>query len=82
MPKPKMNLIGEDGNIFAILGRAQRLLRREGMNNEAHEMFDRVTSGQSYDEALLIISEYVDTELSNVSSQHTKSKGKNSKDER
>ena len=28
--RPKMKLIGEDGNIFAILGRASKLLRENG----------------------------------------------------
>lgn len=64
MSKPKMNLIGEDGNVFAILGRAQRLLRAEGMDEQAKEMFSRVTSCHSYEEALNIVSEYVETELS------------------
>ena len=64
MTKPKMNLLGEDGNIYAILGRASRLLRQNGQSNEAEQMYFRVTSSSSYDEALHIISEYVETELS------------------
>ena len=64
--KPKMNLIGEDGNIFAIMGRASRLLKEAGQKAEAEEMINRVTSSGSYDEALGIISEYVETELSSV----------------
>ena len=64
MSKPKMNLLGEDGNIYAILGRASRLLRQNGQNKEAEQMYFRVTSSQSYDDALHIISEYVETELS------------------
>ena len=64
MDKPRINLIGEDGNVFAILGRAGRALRQAGMADEAKEMFDRVTNCGSYDEALNIISEYVETELS------------------
>ena len=59
-----MNLLGEDGNIYAILGRASRLLRQNGQNKEAEQMYFRVTSSQSYDDALHIISEYVETELS------------------
>ena len=62
--KPKMQLIGEDGNIFAILGRASRLLNRAGMKAQSEEMFRRVTACGSYYEALNIISEYVETELS------------------
>ena len=33
--RPKMNLVGEDGNIFAILGRATRLLCRFGQEDRA-----------------------------------------------
>ena len=62
--KPKMRLIGEDGNIFSILGRASKLLNRAGMKAQSEEMFRRVTASKDYNEALNIISEYVDTELS------------------
>lgn len=59
-----MNLIGADGNIYAILGRAGRLLRQNGLAGDAEEMYQRVTHSQSYEDALFIISEYVETELS------------------
>ena len=62
--KPKMQLIGQDGNIFAIMGRASRLLKNAGQSDKAKEMCDRVTASQSYSEALSIVSEYVETELS------------------
>ena len=62
--KPKMPLIGQDGNIFAIMGRASRLLKDIGQRDKAKEMCDRVTASQSYSEALNIVSEYVETELS------------------
>ena len=62
--KPQMQLLGEDGNIFAILGRASRLLNRAGMKAQSDEMFRRVTACEDYNKALNIISEYVETELS------------------
>ena len=62
--KPKMQLIGQDGNIFAIMGRASRLLKSSGQGDKAKEMRDRVMSCDSYQKALNIISEYVETELS------------------
>ena len=62
--RPKMQLIGQDGNIFSIMGRASRLLKNAGQSDKAKEMCDRVTASQSYSEALNIISEYVETELS------------------
>lgn len=61
---PKMKLLGHDGNIFSILGDAKRLLVRNGQRNEADEMFERVKESGNYYQALGIISEYVETELS------------------
>ena len=77
--KPSMRLEGQDGNIFSILGQASRLLKDVGQKDQADEMFRRVTSSGSYEEALHIISEYVDTELSShtpPSKSHQKKKGK------
>ena len=62
--RPKMQLIGQDGNIFAIMGRASRLLKSSGQGDKAKEMRDRVMSCDSYQKALSIVSEYVETELS------------------
>ena len=62
--RPKMKLLGEDGNIFAIMGRASRLLKSCGQGDKAKEMCDRVTASKNYSEALSIVSEYVETELS------------------
>ena len=61
--RPKMQLLGQDGNIFAIMGRASRLLKSSGQGDKAKEMRDRVMSCDSYQKALNIISEYVETEL-------------------
>ena len=77
--KSSMRLEGQDGNIFSILGQASRLLKDVGQKDQADEMFRRVTSSGSYEEALHIISEYVDTELSGHTSpakSHQKKKGK------
>ena len=62
--RPKMQLLGYDGNIFAIMGRAGRLLTDCGQADKAKEMRDRVMSCDSYQKALGIVSEYVETELS------------------
>ena len=77
--KPSMRLEGQDENIFSILGRASHLLKEAGQKDRANEMFRRVTSSDSYAEALHIISEYVDTELSShtpPSKSHQKKKGR------
>ena len=57
--KPDCALIGQDGNIFNLLGIASRTLKQNGMACEAKEMCSRVTSSGSYCEALNIIGEYV-----------------------
>ena len=62
--KPRMKLLGQDGNIFSILGRASKLLRQNGQGKQAEEMFRRVQDSGDYYKALNIISEYVQTELS------------------
>ena len=74
--KPKMQLIGGDGNIFAILGRASGLLKDAGMETQSDEMIGRVTACGDYYEALNIISEYVETELSTPSKKPQKSQKK------
>lgn len=57
--KPDCELIGQDGNIFNLMGIASHTLKQNGMADEAKEMCSRVTSSDSYCEALNIIGEYV-----------------------
>lgn len=59
--RPEAKLIGEDGNIFNLMGIASKALKQAGYYDEANEMFNRITNGAgSYDEALAIISQYVE----------------------
>lgn len=58
--KPDCPLIGQDGNIFNLMGIAARTLRQNGMADQAREMCSRITeTALSYHEALGIIGEYV-----------------------
>jgi hypothetical protein len=57
--KPDCPLIGQDGNIFNLMGIASRTLKDNGLKAEAAEMRNRITSSGSYDKALAIIGEYV-----------------------
>lgn len=61
--RPWMKLEGTDGNIFSILGKATQLLRENGQPEQAAEMTRRVFQSRSYEKALAIVSEYVETEL-------------------
>lgn len=80
--KPKLKLLGHNGNVFSILGDASRLLKQNGQPEAAKEMFDRVTSSKSYEQALAIISEYVETELSRDTDQPKPEKQGKKKTER
>ena len=57
--KPDCKLIGEDGNIYNLMGLAARTLRKNGLTEQATERTERITACGSYDEALGIIGEYV-----------------------
>ena len=76
--KPSCPLIGQNGNIFHLMGLASRTLRQCGMADEAKEMQNRIMGGDchSYEEALGIISEYVETELSVDIAEKNKNKEK------
>lgn len=59
--KPKCELIGQDGNIYNLMGIAARTLRENGMHKEAKEMVERIhVEANNYDQALGIIGEYVE----------------------
>lgn len=57
--KPDCPLIGQDGNIFNLIGIASRTLKQNGMAEQAKEMSNRIYASDSYDRALGIIGEYV-----------------------
>ena len=57
--KPDCALIGENGNIFHLAGKAAQTLKQNGMRMEAREMLDKVMNSGSYDEALGVIGDYV-----------------------
>ena len=57
--KPDCPLIGQNGNIFNLVGIASRTLKRNGLSAEAAEMTEKVFNSESYEEALDIIGEYV-----------------------
>lgn len=60
--KPTVQLSGEDGNIFSIVGRCRRALKRAGQPDLADEMSEKVMATKSYDESLQIVMGYVDAE--------------------
>lgn len=60
MDKPRVKLVGTDGNIFAVVGRCKQALEQAGLQDQAKELAERVFKATSYDEALGICQEYVE----------------------
>ena len=61
--KTELRLVGEDGNAFAILGRARKAAKRDNWSvEEIDAMTAAVTSAGSYDEFLQVIMKYFEVE--------------------
>ena len=56
--KPKAKVIGQDGNVFNLIGICQRALIKAKQDGKSKEMRERVFNSKSYDEALVIMAEY------------------------
>ena len=57
--KPDCDLIGQDGNVFNLVGIASPTLKQHGLSEQAKEMTEKVFACGSYSEALNIIGDYV-----------------------
>lgn len=58
--KPECQLTGQDGNVFGIIGRVSKTLKRAGLRDHAEEFTAKAMSAGSYDEVLRLCFEYVD----------------------
>lgn len=58
--KPAVQLSGQDGNVFNLIGLAKRAMERAGQRTQAQEMMKKCMSSKSYDEAIQTIMEYCD----------------------
>jgi hypothetical protein len=58
-PEVEVQLTGQDGNAFNIIGRVSRALKQAGMPAEATEFTNRAFSAGSYDELLQLAMETV-----------------------
>lgn len=59
-PKPIAKLIGQNGNIFNLVGIARIALLEAGLSDQATKITEEVFECQSYEEALAVIAQYVD----------------------
>lgn len=60
--KPTVQLTGEDGNVFSIIGRVSKALRCAGLVDEAKEFTRKALNSGSYDEVLQLCFDYVEVE--------------------
>jgi hypothetical protein len=58
--KPPCELVGTDGNVFAVIGRVRKALLGAGQSERASEFVRRAFSAISYDEVLRLCMEYVE----------------------
>lgn len=58
--KPHCKLIGEDGNVFNIIGKVSRTLKKFGYPDKAKEFTEKAMNDcKSYDEVLQLVMDYV-----------------------
>ncbi len=62
MPKTDVTvkLVGEDGNVFSIIGKVSKALKRAGKKELASEFVDLAFASGSYDEVIQLVMEYVE----------------------
>jgi len=62
MSKPKAKVVGQDGNVFNLIGICAKALKKANQADKAEEMQGKIFNCGSYDEALVIMAEYCDLE--------------------
>ena len=61
-PEVTVQLSGEDGNVFSVIGRVQKALRRAGVGKEELAEFRKQAMSGDYDNALRTAMQWVNTE--------------------
>ncbi len=56
----EVQVTGEDGNVFNIVGIVSKQLRRNGYTEYSNEVFTHMKQCGSYDEVLQMLQEYVE----------------------
>ena len=62
MNKPTVQLMGTDGNAFAIMGKVSRELKRFGFDDEYIQKYKKEAMSGDYDNLLRVTMEYVKVE--------------------
>jgi hypothetical protein len=59
MKEKKFSLAGVDGNAYSIMGYTARALRKVGLIDEIHEMYEEATGGDYYN-LIAVCDRYID----------------------
>ena len=59
-PEIEVELIGHDGNAFAVLGRVQKAMRRAGVSKEERDEFLAEAMSGDYDHLLQTVTRWVE----------------------
>jgi hypothetical protein len=65
--KPKVGLLGEDGNVFNIIGKVRQALVKAGLKDKADEFAAKAFECRSYNEVLRLVLDYVEVEAADRS---------------
>lgn len=63
MRKPKLNLIGEDGNAFAIIGNAVRAAKEAGWSKEKIDAYRTKAMNGDYNNLIMVTLESFDVDF-------------------
>ncbi len=61
-PEVTAKLIGEDGNVFVIIGAVSKALKKAGLKDAAEQWTTDAMACESYDDVLRLAMETVDVE--------------------
>ncbi|QJD51390.1 hypothetical protein SEA_RAWRGERTHAT_87 [Mycobacterium phage RawrgerThat] len=59
-PDVHVQLTGQDGNVFFIIGKVSKALREAGHVDQVTEFVNEVTDTDSYDAALAVVMQWVE----------------------
>jgi 3-oxoacyl-[acyl-carrier-protein] synthase III len=59
-PQVKVQLTGEDGNAFSIMGKVQNALRRAGVSKDEIDLYIQESTSGDYDHLLATAHQWVD----------------------
>ena len=60
-PNIEVNMVGEDGNAFAVMGRVSQALRRGGVSREEIDAYRKESTSGDYDNLLRTAMKWVTT---------------------